>query len=76
MESHIIANKTEILESLNNYFTCITHHDTLNISRNSDTVFLNPVTEEDICIAVKSLKKSPSVGHDAISVRLLGVTTI
>jgi len=78
----IISNPTEITEKLNMYFISTVeelvqqnsnrrNYNKLEIKHCPNSIFIHPVTEEEVISLTKSLKGKPSAGYDDIPERLV-----
>jgi hypothetical protein len=78
----IISNLTEITEKLNMYYISTVEelvkqnsnrrsYNKLEIKHCSNSIFIHPVTEEEVISLTKSLKCKPTAGYDDIPERLV-----
>ena len=83
IDNEIVANRTNIAESFNNYFSTIGSKTGKNVPHTNaqytdylmdphmNSMFIDPVTPADILNATRKLKSKYSSGHDEISSKLL-----
>ena len=86
VDNRSVSDKTEVASAFNNFFANIGHtvsHNVPKVNRdfssfmpnhNESTIFLDPVTPEDILAITKKLKPKTSYGADGISTKLLAMT--
>lgn len=79
-----INNPNDICNEFNNYFIEMTNKSNLNnsnnisnidISTNSDSIFLTPVNEQDVVKIINSLNDTNATGYDEITTKIIKLSS-